>query len=88
MLFDASFRCSNVLLYLIIRNTDYAQTDPLQFFIAKGVCEMSDLIGQSSSFEMRAISFPLSFLVCCSHIICGPLFDYRWRKGIPETLLS
>ena len=40
---DASFRCSNVLQYLSVRNTDYAQTNLLQLFIVSGVCEMNNL---------------------------------------------
>jgi len=40
---DASFRCSDVLQYWIVINTDCAQTNVLQFFIVNGVCEMNGL---------------------------------------------
>ena len=43
LLFVASFKSSNVLIHLIVRNADYAQTGLLQFFIVNGVCEMNDL---------------------------------------------
>ena len=62
---------SNILLFLVVRNTDYAQIGLLQFFIFYGVCKMDDLFmyfftssifltGHLSSFEMCSIGFSLS----------------------------
>jgi hypothetical protein len=40
---ETSLSCSNILLYLVVRNTDYAQIGFLQFFIVYGVCEIDNL---------------------------------------------
>jgi hypothetical protein len=40
------------------------------------------LIGQLSYFRCALSVFLFRCLVCCSHIVDGPLFDYRLSKGI------
>ena len=40
LLYCTNLWCSNILPFLVFRNTDYAQIGLLQFFIVCGVCKM------------------------------------------------
>ena len=44
LLYGTSLWCSNILLFLVVRNTDYAQIGLSQFFIVYGVRKMDDLL--------------------------------------------
>jgi len=44
LLYGTNLWCSNILLFLVVRNTVYAQIGLLQFFIVYGVCKMYDLL--------------------------------------------
>jgi len=43
-LYGTSLWCSNILLFLVVRNTDYTQIGLLHFFIVYGVCKIYDLL--------------------------------------------
>ena len=44
LLYGTNLWCSNILPFLVVGNTDYAQTGLLQFFTVYGVRRMDDLL--------------------------------------------